>query len=71
VSASGAGVEVALSLPIGDNAVLHLDQIPGRPALPVQIKGVLPTLRRLGLSFVDPGDDVARLVAAAQAASRD
>jgi hypothetical protein len=70
ISESGVGVEAALVLSVGDSAVLHLDQLPGKPAFPVQVKGVLQSLRRMGLSFVAPTDAVARLVANAQAASR-
>jgi hypothetical protein len=70
ISASGAGVEASQVLEVGDRALLHLDQMPGRPALPVQVKGVVPSLRRIGLSFINPGDEVAHLLAIAQNAAR-
>jgi MinD-like ATPase involved in chromosome partitioning or flagellar assembly len=70
ISASGAGVEAAQALQIGDRALLHLDQMPGRPALGVEVKGIVPSLRRIGLSFLNPNDEVARLLAIAQNAAR-
>jgi MinD-like ATPase involved in chromosome partitioning or flagellar assembly len=70
ISASGVGVEATLVLNVGDDAVLHLDQMPGKPALPVQVKGVVPSLRRMGLSFLAVSDAVARLVETAQTAGR-
>ena len=66
VSESGAGVETAMQLRVGDTGVLRLDQLPGQPALPVAVKNVMPAARRVGLGFAAKGDVPARLVAAAR-----
>jgi hypothetical protein len=68
VSASGAAVEAATTLRIGDRATLHLDQLRGHPSVAVVVKNVIPTSNRVGLAFVDKGRVPARLVAAARAA---
>ena len=68
VSASGAGVETAMKLRIGDPGVLHLDQLRGHPSVAVVVKNIVPTSNRVGLAFTDRGRVPARLVAAARAA---
>jgi MinD-like ATPase involved in chromosome partitioning or flagellar assembly len=65
ISASGVGAEASLALRIGDRGILHLDQLHGRPALPVVVKNVLPALKRFGLGFANPGEATARVVAIA------
>ena len=42
VSASGAGVETAMKLRVGDSGVLHLDQLSGHPAATVVVKNIVP-----------------------------
>jgi len=69
VSASGAGVETAMKLRVGDAGVLHLDQLSGHPAAAVVVKSIVPTSNRIGLGFVDKGRIPPRLVAAARAAA--
>ena len=69
VSASGAGVETAMKLRVGDSGVLHLDQLSGHPAAAVVVKNVVPASNRIGLGFVDKGRIPPRLVAAARAAA--
>jgi len=66
VSESGAGIETSMQLRVGDKGVLHLDQLPGQPALPVAVKNVMPGARRVGLGFATRGDASARLVTAAR-----
>jgi MinD-like ATPase involved in chromosome partitioning or flagellar assembly len=68
VSASGAGVETATRLRVGDTGTLHLDQLRGQPTVAVVVKNLVPTSNRVGLAFVDRGRGPARLVAAARAA---
>jgi hypothetical protein len=69
VSESGAAIETALRLRVGDTGVLHLDQIAGQPSVAVVVKSILPASNRVGLSFVDKGRTTARLAAAARAAA--
>ena len=66
VSESGAGVETAMQLRVGDRGVLRLDQLPGQPAVQVEVKNVMPSARRVGLGFDAGGDVPGRLVAAAR-----
>lgn len=68
VSASGAAVETATKLRVGDAGTLHLDQLRGHPSVAVVVKNVIPTSNRVGLAFTDRGRIPARLVAAARAA---
>jgi flagellar biosynthesis protein FlhG len=68
VSASGAAVETATKLRVGDRATLHLDQMRGHPTVTVVVKNVIPTSNRVGLAFVDKGRVPARLVTAARVA---
>ena len=65
VSASGTAVETPLALRVGDRGILHLDQLDGQPALPVVVKNVMRSLRRVGLGFLESGEVTSRLVAAA------
>ena len=66
VSESGAGIETPTALRPGDRVVLHLNQLPHRPALQAVVKNVVAALGRVGVAFVDPGDEGPRLVAAAR-----
>jgi flagellar biosynthesis protein FlhG len=68
VSESGAAIETTVKLGVGDTATLHLDQLPGHPAVPVIVKNAVPTSRRVGLGFAQKSRLTARLVAAARAA---
>ena len=68
ISESGAGVETAMRLRVGDMGVLHLDQLDGHPAVAVRVTNVLPTSNRVGLGFVERGRIPSRLVVAARAA---
>jgi MinD-like ATPase involved in chromosome partitioning or flagellar assembly len=67
VSFTGAAIEVFTDLRAGDRGSLRFDQLQGQPTLAVEVKNVVPTVRRLGVSFLDPGELSARLVAAASA----
>jgi MinD-like ATPase involved in chromosome partitioning or flagellar assembly len=67
VSEAGAAVETSTKLTVGDTAVLHLDQLPGRPAIPVIVKNAAPASRRVGLGFAQKGRATTRLAAAARA----
>jgi hypothetical protein len=67
VSESGAAVETTMKLAVGDTAVLHLDQLPGRLAVPMIVKNVVPNSRRVGLGFAQKGRLSMRLAAAARA----
>jgi MinD-like ATPase involved in chromosome partitioning or flagellar assembly len=69
VSESGAGVETALRLRVGDTGVLHLDQISGQPRVPVIVKSIVPASNRVGLAFTEKSRATARLAAAARAAA--
>ena len=66
VSESGAGVETAMQLRVGDRGVLRLDQLPDQPAVHVEVKNVMPSARRVGLGFAARSDVPGRLVAAAR-----
>jgi len=68
VSASGAAIETATKLRVGDTGVLHLDQLSGHPAVAVVVKNVIGASRRVGLAFTERGRVPSRLVAAARAA---
>jgi len=68
VSESGAAVETAVKLALGDTAVLHFHQLSGQPAVEVVVKNVLPTSNRIGLGFLERGRIPPRLVAAARTA---
>jgi MinD-like ATPase involved in chromosome partitioning or flagellar assembly len=67
VSFTGAAIEVFGDLRAGDRGSLRLDQLQGQPTLEVEVKNVVPSVRRIGVSFVHPGEVSARLVAAASA----
>jgi MinD-like ATPase involved in chromosome partitioning or flagellar assembly len=67
VSESGAAIETATKLCVGDTAVLHLDQLDGYPSVSVVVKNVLAASNRVGLGFVERGRIPLRLVAAARA----
>ena len=69
VSESGAAIETALRLRVGDTGVLHLDQISGQPSVAVVVKSIVPASNRVGLAFVEKGRATARLAAAARAAA--
>ncbi len=69
VSESGVGVETALPLRIGDSGRLQLYQLPGAPVVAVQVKNVLPSLRRVGLGFAKLDRQTARITAAARRGS--
>ena len=66
---AASAVETSTKLSVGDTAVLHLDQLPGRPAIPVIVKNAAPASRRVGLGFAQKGRASARLAAAARAAA--
>ena len=66
VSESGVGVETTLPLRMGDIGRLQLHQLPGAPVVAVQVKNLLPSLRRAGLGFVKPDRQTARITAAAR-----
>jgi len=69
VSESGAAIETALRLRVGDTGVLHLDQLTGQPWVAVVVKCILPASNRVGLAFVEKGRTTARVAAAARAAA--
>jgi MinD-like ATPase involved in chromosome partitioning or flagellar assembly len=66
VSASGVGIETTLPLRMGDTGRLQLPQLPGAPVVAVQVKNLLPSLRRAGLGFVKPDRQTARITSAAR-----
>lgn len=67
VSFTGVAIEVFVDLRAGDRGVLHFEQLQGQPALEVVVRNVVPSVRRIGVSFVDPAETSSRLVAAARA----
>jgi flagellar biosynthesis protein FlhG len=67
VSFTGVAIEVFRDLRGGDRGRLHFEQMHGQPALDVVVRNVVPTVRRIGLSFEEPGETSSRLVAAASA----
>jgi PilZ domain len=67
VSFTGAAIEVFSDLRAGDRGWLRFDQLQGQPALEVVVKNVVPSVRRIGVSFEEPGEVSSRLVAAASA----
>ena len=69
ISESGAGIETATRLCIGDVGVLHLDQLRGHPSAPVLVKNLVSMSNRVGLAFTERGRIPTRLVAAARAAA--
>jgi MinD-like ATPase involved in chromosome partitioning or flagellar assembly len=69
VSESGVGLETSLPLRIGDTGRLQLYQLPGSPVVAVQVKSLLPAVRRIGLGFVKRDRHTARIAAAARRAS--
>jgi MinD-like ATPase involved in chromosome partitioning or flagellar assembly len=66
ISESGVGVETTLPLRMGDVGRLQLPQLPGAPVVAVQVKNLLPSLRRAGLGFVKPDRQTARITAIAR-----
>jgi MinD-like ATPase involved in chromosome partitioning or flagellar assembly len=66
VSESGVGIETTLPLRMGDSGRLQLSQLPGAPVIAVQVKNLLPSLRRAGLGFVKPDRQTARITSAAR-----
>jgi flagellar biosynthesis protein FlhG len=67
VSLSGAAIEAFRGLRAGDRGQLTFEQLQGQPTLEVTVRNVVPTVRRIGVSFDEPGELAARLVAAASA----
>jgi MinD-like ATPase involved in chromosome partitioning or flagellar assembly len=67
VSFTGAAIEVFADLRAGDRGRLCFEQLQGQPALDVEVKNVVPSVRRIGVSFETPGELSSRLVAAASA----
>jgi flagellar biosynthesis protein FlhG len=67
VSFTGAAIEVFTDLRAGDRGWLRFEQLQGQPQLEVVVKNVVPTVRRIGVSFEEPGEVSSRLVAAASA----
>jgi flagellar biosynthesis protein FlhG len=67
ISFTGAAIEIFARLPAGEHARLCFDQVQGQPTLDVVVRNVVPGGRRVGLSFVRPGEVSARLVTAASA----
>jgi flagellar biosynthesis protein FlhG len=67
VSNTGAAIEVFAPMRAGDRAMLCFDQLQGQPAVEVEVKNVVPTVRRIGVSFESLGEVTSRLVAAASA----
>jgi hypothetical protein len=70
VSESGAALESPFPLRVGDRGTLVLDQMPGRPSLPVVVKNVRPAIGRAGVAFLDAGRVAKRLVAEARKLAR-
>jgi MinD-like ATPase involved in chromosome partitioning or flagellar assembly len=69
VSESGVGIETTLPLRIGEIGRLQLNQLPGAPVIAVQVKNLLPALRRAGLGFVKRDRSIDRITAAARRGS--
>jgi flagellar biosynthesis protein FlhG len=67
VSFTGAAIEVFAELRAGDRGWLRFEQLQGQPAIEVSVKNVVPRVRRIGVSFEEPGEISSRLVAAASA----
>jgi hypothetical protein len=67
VSESGAAVETALRLCVGDVGVLHFDQLRGHPSVAVMVKNLVSLSNRVGLAFTERGRTSAKVVAAARA----
>jgi flagellar biosynthesis protein FlhG len=67
VSHTGAAIEVFAPMRAGDRGLLCFDQLQGAPTVEVVVKNVVPTVRRIGVSFEAPGEVTSRLVAAASA----
>jgi flagellar biosynthesis protein FlhG len=67
VSFTGAAIEVFTDLRAGDRGWLRFDQLQGQPQVEVVVKNVVPSVRRIGVSFDEPGEVSSRLVAAASA----
>jgi flagellar biosynthesis protein FlhG len=67
VSLTGAAVEGFPDPRAGDSGTLTFEQLQGQPSLAVSVKNVVPTVRRIGVSFEEPGELSSRLVAAASA----
>src|SRR5450432_2325113 len=67
VSFTGAAIEVFSDLRGGDRGWLRFEQLQGQPALAVVVRNVVSTVRRIGVSFEEPGETSSRLVAAASA----
>jgi len=67
VSFTGAAVEVTRTLRAGDSGILTFGQLRGQPSLAVTVKNVVPSVRRIGVSFDEPSEISRRLVAAASA----
>lgn len=67
VSHTGAAIEVYAPMRAGDRGLLCFDQLQGQPSIEVEVKNVVPAVRRIGVSFEAPGEVTARLVAAASA----
>lgn len=66
VSESGAALESPSPLRVGDRGTLVLEQMPGRPSLPVVVKNLRPAIGRAGVAFLDAGRVARRLVAEAR-----
>jgi MinD-like ATPase involved in chromosome partitioning or flagellar assembly len=66
VSESGVGLETSLPVRIGDTGRLQFYQLPGAPVVAVQVKSVLPAVRRIGLGFVKRDRQTGRIAAAAR-----
>jgi MinD-like ATPase involved in chromosome partitioning or flagellar assembly len=67
VSFTGAAVEGVRDPRAGDRGTLTFHQLRGQPSLAVTVKNVVPSVRRIGISFDEPGELSSRLVAAASA----
>jgi len=66
ISMGGAGLEVVPELQVGESGTLLFEQLPGRPAMPVIVKSLRESVRRVGVAF-DPAEALpGPLVAAAQ-----
>lgn len=67
VSHTGAAIEIFSDVRAGDRGTLRFVQLQGQPELAVIARNVVPSVRRVGISFEDPGELSSRLVAAASA----
>ena len=67
LSVSGAALEVATELEIGSVGTLCFVQLPGQPALPVTLRSLQESIRRVGVAFTGPDEERQRLVAIAEA----